>query len=413
MGPAMRMESLNPWSPLHLQQILDALRSVLIAINREDRVVIWNRAAARVTGLDAHKVLYSRLDEVPVDWDLPLLLGTRDQCRATNTATPIDDFVVARGSERPHTLGATMTPIGTPGAEWAGAVIIASDLTDRRQLEQRLEAVGALAAGLAHEINTPIQWMRDNLLFIQRTHRELLPLLDGFAASARAGTLPAELSEVHDPSRMAFLREEYPAAIQDALDGADRITAIVRAMKEFAHPGQGRQELCDLNHLLDSALVICRHEYKECADIVRDLGEIPMVPCYCADLSMALLNLVVNAAQAIQERVARHGGHGRITLRTFLDGETVQVEIEDDGGGIPEAVRERIFDPFFTTKEPGKGSGQGLPIARTAIVRKHRGTLSFTTHEGVGTTFILRLPVAGEGLPPVATTAPTAEHHDA
>ena len=188
---------------------------------------------------------------------------------------------------------------------------------------------------------------------------------------------------------------EIPKAIAQTLDGVGRVATIVRAMKEFAHPDSGEKAVADLNKALTSTLTVARNELKYVADVETDLGDIPSVSCHLGDLNQVFLNLLVNAAHAIGDTVKESGGKGRIGVRTTCEGDNVCVAISDTGGGIPEHVRSKIFDPFFTTKGVGRGTGQGLAIARSIVVDKHGGSLTFETEVGEGTTFFIRLPVDG------------------
>jgi signal transduction histidine kinase len=195
---------------------------------------------------------------------------------------------------------------------------------------------------------------------------------------------------------LAFLKDEAPRAFERTIHGVKQVAKIVRAMKQFAHPGRAeRMGPADLNQAIEITLTVARSEYKLVADVETELGELPPVVCDIGDLNQVFLNLVINAAHAIQDVVGPSGARGRISIRTRGEGEVALVSISDTGCGIPEAIRERIFDPFFTTKENGRGTGQGLAIARAIIVDRHRGSLSFDSTVGRGTTFFVRLPVAG------------------
>ena len=269
------------------------------------------------------------------------------------------------------------------------------------RLAQKLEAVGQLAAGVAHEINTPIQYVGDNVRFLQEAYADLQPLLDTYRQSLTeltatpAGTRwQTVIDTAEQEADLEFLREEAPAAFANALEGIDRVATIVRAMKEFAHHDQGEQSDADLNRALQNTLEVARNEYKTVAEVVTDWGRLPPVRCYASDLNQVFLNLIVNAAHAIGD--ARGDGRkGEIRVSTRqADGQAV-ITIADNGCGIPEAVRGRVFDPFFTTKEVGKGTGQGLAIAHAIVVDKHRGRLTFASEPGHGTVFTVRLPLHG------------------
>jgi PAS domain S-box-containing protein len=292
-------------------------------------------------------------------------------------------------------------------------VCILRDVTRRRSLEaqlqqnQRLESIGQLAAGIAHEINTPVQFVSDSVNFLKDAFADLMSVIEGQRqVRACAEGLPAPLpdalalafrraAEGEAASDLPYLEENIGPSIDRALEGLERIATIVRSVKEFAHPPSAEKLLTDLNQAVMTTLTIARSEYKYVADVETRLGELPAVPCLPGEINQAILNVIVNASHAIAERRAGTAGRGHITIETRRVGEAeVEISIADDGGGIPEPIRHRIFDPFFTTKEVGRGTGQGLYLCRATIVEKHGGTLTFETETGQGTTFFLRLPVA-------------------
>lgn len=252
---------------------------------------------------------------------------------------------------------------------------------------QKLEAIGHLAAGIAHEINTPIQYIGDNTRFLQRSFQELLQV------SKQEKTLSA--------AELDYLATEIPNAVDQSLEGIDRVAAIVRAMKEFSHPGRLEKTPSDLNHALDTTITVARNEWKYAAEIITDFDPaLPLVACVANELNQVFLNLIVNAAHAIIEMQGTDNPEkGTITIRTRTDGAWADIRISDTGMGIPHTIRDQIFDPFFTTKAVGKGTGQGLAIARSVIVDKHQGTLTFESEPGEGTTFIIRLPIVDTDAP--------------
>ena len=200
-------------------------------------------------------------------------------------------------------------------------------------------------------------------------------------------------AELADEADLQFLMDNTPSARDRCFDGLSRVTSIVRAMKEFAHPDEREMVAADINRAIESTLTIARHEYKYVADVETSLGDIPLVPCHIGDLNQVVLNLVVNAAHAVGDVVGTRGAKGTISVRTWRDGGHVCISIADTGSGIPEAIAHRVFDPFFTTKPVGQGSGQGLAIARAIVVERHHGDLRFDSTPGQGTTFYIRLPV--------------------
>jgi two-component system, NtrC family, sensor kinase len=285
-------------------------------------------------------------------------------------------------------------------------MVVAQDITERKRLEielrhaQKLEAVGGLAAGIAHEINTPIQFLGDNTRFLQEAFEATQRLLAGYQnlyQAARSGAINSELldavRQAEETEEAAYLSDEIPKALAQSLDGVNRVATIVRAMKEFAHPSHGEKAAADLNKAIANTLVVARNEIKYVADVETEFGDLPPVPCDCGDINQVLLNLLVNAAHAIADVFKTSGERGIIRVRTWQDHETAVIAITDSGCGIPKNIRDRIFDPFFTTKQVGHGTGQGLAISRSIVVEKHRGSIAFESEEGRGTTFYVRLPL--------------------
>ena len=269
-------------------------------------------------------------------------------------------------------------------------VAIVRDVTEGKQLEaqlaqaQKLESIGQLAAGIAHEINTPIQYVGDNARFLQDAFQELRPMI--------------ELDHVPEANRSdaEYFCEEIPKALEQLLEGVQHVGRIVRAMKEFSHPGAREKTAIDLNRAIQSTVVVSRNEWKYVAEMVEEYdSELPFVNCVPGEINQVILNLIVNAAHAIADVLpGQVADKGAITVSTRREGKWAEILVRDTGTGIPETVRTKIFDPFFTTKEVGKGTGQGLSIAHTVIVKNHGGTIHFETETGVGTAFVVRLPLS-------------------
>jgi len=290
---------------------------------------------------------------------------------------------------------------------------IVRDLSETQRLRQerlhasKLEAVGQLAAGIAHEINTPLQYIGDNLAFLGSAIRTVGSVLvaEGEAISRSHAEVPPELRArlraLRDDADLEFMLVEAPRAVDAALDGSRQVGRIVRAMKEFSHPGQTQMVLCDINQVVDSTVTISRNVWKYVADLRTELSpELPRLLCHPGELSQVLLNLIVNATHAIADVVGDGArSRGQIRVSTSTSGRFVELRVTDTGSGIPEAVRSRIFDPFFTTKEVGRGTGQGLWLARATVVERHGGQLTFETQLGVGTSFSVKLPLPRPSMP--------------
>lgn len=290
-----------------------------------------------------------------------------------------------------------------------GTVHVASDLRRQKKLEMRLaevrklESIGQLAAGVAHEMNTPIQYVGDSAHFLDEVVEELLglqsvysELVDRVRPQSDLAELVARVDAAESEADLEFLREEAPGSVARIHEGVNRVSEIVRAMKQFSNQSEELVST-DMNSLIDSTLTVAKGEFKYVADIERDYGALPGVLCSAGGVGQVVLNLVVNAAHAIADQIEANGGRGRIRITTRHDeaAGNVVIDIADSGGGIPEAIAAKVFDPFFTTKEVGKGTGQGLAISHNIIVERHQGSLTFTTKPGVGTTFHIVLPVGG------------------
>jgi signal transduction histidine kinase len=266
------------------------------------------------------------------------------------------------------------------------------------RLAQKLESVGRLAAGIAHEINTPLQSVVGNVKFASDGVKDLLALIAAYRAEQAldgdraCGERATRITAAEHAADLGYLVDNLPQSLDMALEGVARTATIVRSIKAFARPDDVDMAPIDLNRAVEATLAIARHEYAAIADVVTELGELPPVVCHAGEINQVVLNLIVNAAQAI-EGAARPGDpRGRITVRTRRVADSAEVAVSDTGGGIPPDIRDRVFDPFFTTKEIGKGTGQGLAIARSVITR-HDGEISFDTELGRGTTFVLRIPL--------------------
>lgn len=270
----------------------------------------------------------------------------------------------------------------------------------RLQQAQKLEAIGTLAAGIAHEISTPVQFISGIQTFFCESLRNMLDLVHACRAVLQDGT--ADKAQARDALRAAeekidlpFIEQELDNAITMTGEGFDQVTKILGAMRDFSHMGGADKTKSDLNQAIESTVTLTRNEWKYVADLKLDCEpNLPMVFCQAGEIKQVLLNLIVNAAHAI---AAVSGGRaqekGLITIRSRRDDGHVVISVSDTGTGIAASIRDRVFDPFFTTKEVGKGTGQGLSMAYATVVKQHGGTLTFETEEGKGSTFYVRLPL--------------------
>ncbi|MFZ3263919.1 MAG: PAS domain S-box protein [Terriglobales bacterium] len=315
---------------------------------------------------------------------------------------------------------AVIRPIADENGRATHFLALKEDITERRNMEvqlqhaQKLEAIGQLASGIAHEINTPTQYIGDNVSFLSEAFEDLRKLVADYERLMAAAKDNVISSEIVEEIRSAvervdcgYLLEEIPKALAQTKEGINRVSKLVSAMKEFSHPGTKEKTPLDINRALESTITVSRNEWKYVSDLETDFDcSLPLVSCLPSELNQVILNLIVNAAHAIAD-VVPHGAaaKGKIHVRTLNCQDWVEIRVQDTGAGIPKEVQARIFEPFFTTKQVGKGTGQGLAIARSLVVDKHQGSIRFETVEGKGSTFIIRLPKDGKCVPSLAQRA--------
>ena len=397
-----------------LSTTLMSIAEGVIITDKEGFIVLYNRAAETITGFGSVEVINQPLQSVfkiinpktqQVISSLIQNLYEMNQVQDNdpNYKAPL---LVTKSGERILVAG-SISLLKTTNGEVMGHVVVFQNITEKYNAEaqtalsQKMEAIGQLAAGIAHEINTPIQYVGDNLRFLQKTISKLTEVLDAYQ---KATLVPDKhllqedidhIEAVKRQNKIQHYLSESPNAVQEALDGVERVRKIVLAMREFSHPSEKEKKLADINHGIETTVVISRNEWKYCAELETDLDpELPMINCQIDEINQVTLNMIVNAAQSIQEKLpAGSDQKGKISIHTHNDGNKVLIVIQDTGMGIPESIRMRIFDPFFTTKGVGKGTGQGLSMAHNIIVNKHQGRIRVESTEGEGTTFTIELPI--------------------
>ncbi|MFK8028813.1 MAG: ATP-binding protein [Gammaproteobacteria bacterium] len=276
-------------------------------------------------------------------------------------------------------------------------------ISEELRVAQRLEAIGQLAAGIAHEINTPAQFVGDNLEFLRNANEDQAVLINKYlkiitrlSDPVRDEQLLLELETVKKEVDIEFLDEEVPSALANSLEGVKQISKIVRSIKDFSHPGQETKQTVDVNRAIEATMTVARSEWKYVAEIETNLGfDLPTIDAHASELNQVFLNMIVNAAHAIGKRKADDpkSGPGRIYIGTKVVGQRVEVCIRDNGCGIPKDIIDRVFDPFFTTKEVGKGTGQGLAIAHRIVTERHDGTIKINSEAGKFTEFKIYLSI--------------------
>ncbi len=395
-------------SKAETERLLASISYVLIGVSEHDEVIQWNLTAEKFFGRTASEMLGTSFCQCGIQWDWQKVVQGILQCSEEGTPVHLHELWYLNGNGKKGFFDITLTRMHGHVEESRGFLILANDISERKQLEielslaKKMESIGQLAAGIAHEINTPTQFVSDNLRFLQDSFcaiQTVLTTYDQLFQTVEAGQTNSPfvdaIKRTLAEADLEFMKEEIPKALKQSLDGANRVSNIVRAMKDFSHPGTEEKKPIDLNRAIESTAIVARNEWKYVADMVTDLDPaLPLVPCQAGEFNQVILNLLINGAHTINDVISQtEGDKGKITISTRVEGEWVEVRIADTGTGISEAVRDKIFDPFFTTKEVGKGTGQGLAIAHDIIVNKHGGTLTFETELGKGTTFVIRLPL--------------------
>ncbi|MGQ9563253.1 MAG: PAS domain S-box protein [Thermogutta sp.] len=401
---------------IHLlkQTILNAAADGIVGVDQAGRVTFVNPAAAAMLGFSPEEIVGQVFHEVvhhsyPDGRPYPA-----EKCPLTQLPDGTSGFeklteeIFWRKDKTSFPVECAKRPIHE-GERVTGVVITFRDISLRRMLEaklrqaQKLESIGQLAAGIAHEINTPTQYIGDNISFVREAFAELSPLL-GLCSQLRAKLTADEKIDDHlmdeflatlRRTDVDYIHDEIPQALAEAMEGVNSVAKIVQSMREFSHPGAEAKQSVDFNRCVENTVTVSKNEWKYVAEMQLDLDHnLPPVSCFPNEINQLLLNLIVNAAHAIEEKIGRRPKiRGLITISTRQVGEWVELRVRDTGTGIPEAIRSRIFDPFFTTKPVGKGTGQGLAIAHSIVVEKHHGTIDFETTPGEGTTFVVRIPV--------------------
>lgn len=396
----------------------NSAQDAIVMVNQDEEVIFWNMASETMFGFQVQDIVGQRLD----DWIEPgasrdefaRLVAELTKPETGRSAGKTVELTALRKGNEPFPIELSISSLQLKG-QWQ-AIGIIRDISERRQAEQerqlmevqlrqaqKLESIGQLAAGISHEINTPTQFVGDNTQFLKEAFADLSALIERYRTLTRNAEQQDDLSALVKAVRdqeeqidLEFLSEEIPRAIDQSIEGVGRISKIVRAMKEFSHPGVVGKVETDINQAIRTTLEVSRNEWKYVAEIDLDLAEdLPKILCVPDQINQVFLNLVVNAAHAIADVMEQGDGRrGRIGISTRLLDDQIEIRVSDSGTGVPVEIKGRIFDPFFTTKAVGKGTGQGLCIAYTTVVEQHRGSLRVDDNPSGGAVFVVLLPVA-------------------
>jgi PAS domain S-box-containing protein len=408
---------------LLLRALFEMLPDAIYFKDLEGRYIRGSRSQAGRLGVASPESLIGRTDADFVSADPA---GASHGCEQEVLAGSRPSLDREEQRRLPNGLTIWTSTSTFPLRDWREKVVgtfgLSRDVTAQKQAEierrrmeeqlfhaQKMESIGRLAAGVAHEVNTPTQFISDNTHFLVGAARHLACVVTAYRAlrdQARAQPALQEALAVVDAAEadaeLDYLLDEIPRTLKQSIDGLERVARIVQSLREFSHPGAPEKAPANINHALETAVAVSRHEWKLVADVVTQLDpDLPEVPCVLDEINQVILNLIINAAHTIAD-VARDRPERRgcIRIRSRREEAGILVEVEDDGAGIPEAARQHVFEPFFTTKPVGQGTGQGLALVHTMIVNHHGGRVGFTSEVGRGSTFWFRLPLAPPATPP-------------
>ncbi|BBD07376.1 PAS domain S-box protein [Desulfovibrio ferrophilus] len=387
--------------------LVESMNEAVVSLNKKGQLEYTNQRFCEMLGIARQRTFGKRIEDF-LDPSNAKRFRIYFDMESAPRSEPHELIWTHHSGRQVHTYVSPALIYSNDG-ELEGATIAIADISKLKELEgqlvqaQMLESLGSMAAGIAHEINTPCQYVLNNTQFLRKATSIVLAVLKMYEelrlAVDNGGETRALVQELEDElakQQIDYLQEDMTAAITESLEGIDRIAAIVRSVKQFANPGAEEKAATDLNELVRNTVIVSTNEWKYMADLIMELEEgLPMVPCVVGQINQVLLNLIVNAAQAIEPRVeAKDYLKGEIRIRTAHDEDWVYLEVSDNGSGIAPEDRDHVFRPFYTTKAPGKGTGQGLAISQTVIRDTHNGDLTFETVPGEGTTFKIVLPIS-------------------
>ncbi len=401
-----------------LYQFLEKMPLGVCLVDPQGRAVFANEEAKGILGrrIPPNADVRDLVSVYPRGTNRPYDDAKSPLTRALQGVSASADDIDVEVAGRRKPLYVKAAPIRGPQGVIRYALVTVEDISDKVRAEterlhgQKLESVGQLAAGVAHEINTPMQYIGDNAHFLETAvnnvmqmltfQQDLLTQLDDPSVVAARSRLDAEAKKL----KIAFLQRKIPRALRSTIEGVEAVSKIVRAMKEFSHPGSTEKTPTDINKAIETTITVSKNEWKYAADLDLNLADdLPQVPCLPGEINQVILNLIVNAAHAVDDankRAEEQDAKGRIAITTKRVASGIELVVEDTGSGIPPEHIRKIYDPFFTTKEVGRGTGQGLAITRSIIVDKHGGTIDVTSTVGKGSRFTIFLPLRSPTMVP-------------
>ncbi len=390
-----------------INHLLGSISSILFGTSFNDRINQWNLAAENCFGISSGEAVGKHLSECGIEWDWSEVQKQLAICKSSNRTVQLENLHYTAIDGRDGLLRLHINPIVDADGKYWGYVFLGRDITEQKKIEsqlmlsQKMESIGQLAAGIAHEINTPMQYIGDNTRFLYDSFSDILEFLKKYESmmfDEKSHEFTPSFNELKDIAQeldIEYLKEEIPKSIEQSLEGINRVSKLILAMKEFSHPGKQGKAFSDLNKAIEGTVIISKNEWKYVADLETQLDlNLPLIYCEIDQINQVVLNMIVNSSQAIKDLVDNGTiSKGKIKIQTEYKAPFVRITLSDTGKGIPRSIIHKVFDHFFTTKEVGKGTGQGLTIAHDIIVNKHHGSIEVNSEEGKGATFIVTLPV--------------------
>jgi two-component system, NtrC family, sensor kinase len=391
------------------QWFMSTMSSFMVKIDSKLKITRWNHAAERIFGKSENEVIGLGITGIDFGFDWTNILAMVPSWREGELLHTIKDYPYRRCDGTLGCFEARINVIKDDDGGHGGYLVIGDDTTEERHVEmglrltQKLNGIGVLASGIAHEINTPTQYISDNLNFLQlaseeiakfiRSQSELLAALQDEAPDDRRFSV---LTNIAEEINLPYLAEQVPQAIKQSFEGISEVSSLLRVLKEFSRTDTEKATNVNVAGCIKDTLLVSRNMWSQSADVITEFqDDLPLISCDPGSLNHALLSIIINAAQAIEDHSGTSNGRGTIRIEAWGDAGHVLISISDTGTGIDESVKDRIYEPFFTTRDSGQHSGLGLMMAYSVIVNKHGGSLEFEPREDGGTVFLIRLPVDG------------------
>jgi PAS domain S-box-containing protein len=390
-----------------ISQLLTSISSILIGLSKKGIINQWNSTAEKTFGIATADAIGKHFLQCGIVWDSNIVVENLNKCKAKNVPIHLDIWYI-RPDGQEGLLDLQFNYIEDDSKKHRGYVLLGKDITEKKRIEsqialsQKLESIGQLAAGIAHEINTPMQYIGDNTRFLEDAFKDIISVLQEyknifakFENSQVSIHLFEKVKTKEKDFDLEYLADEVPKAIEQSLEGIERVRTLILAMKNFSHPGSSEKMFSDINKGIQGTIIISKNEWKYVAEIETILDpDLPLVNCAIDQINQVILSMIINSSQAIKDVIGNNSAlKGKIVIETKYEDPFVNIIISDSGKGIPQSIMHKIFDPFFTTKDVGKGTGQGLAIAYDIIINKHNGSIDVYSELEKGTTFIIQFPV--------------------